>query len=213
MISAKELRYAIERKKGSRDKTEKDMQTKRQEVLDLQTELDAAKEARTILQLIAQQTQQQVQIKFGKLVDLAQNIVFPRPYKIEFDFVPKRNRMETDLYFVRDDRRTMPGYESGGGAVDIGGFALQASSLMLHRKLKSPNTQAVLVLDEPFKHLKGETANKRAIEMVKTLSQHTGIQVIMVSDERAAREDIIAGADRVFLITQNDENESQIKVI
>lgn len=210
MTSIKELRSKIERKKGRKEQIEKDIAYQQGRIAGLEAESLAAEQARTILQFIAQQTQQQIQVKFGHLVDLAQSMVFPRPYKLQFDFVPRRGRTEADLYLVRDERQTLPGFESGGGAVDIAGFALQAASLMIYRKRKNPGTRPVLLLDEPFKHLKGEEANCRAIEMVKLIAEHTGLQIIMVSDERAARSDIVAGADKVFNVSTDDNGVSLI---
>jgi hypothetical protein len=60
-----------------------------------------------------------------------------------------------------------------------------------------------MILDEPFKHLKGIGANRRAIQMVKRLSDSEEIkmQVIMISDERVPLEEIEKGADKIIEVT------------
>jgi ABC-type thiamine transport system ATPase subunit len=64
--------------------------------------------------------------------------------------------------------------------------------------MTKPHTRNVILLDEPFKHLKGQDANLRVLEMVREISKKLNLQIIMVSDERIPREDIIANADKVF---------------
>lgn len=46
--------------------------------------------------------------------------------------------------------------------------------------------------------------------MMHSVSQELGLQIITVSDERAPREDIVAGADKVFEVTKKD-GESKVK--
>ena len=70
-----------------------------------------------------------------------------------------------------------------------------------------------MLLDEPFIRLKGEDANRRALAIVKEISKSLGLQIIMVSDERVSREDIIANADRVFRITQDRSGMSRIEIL
>ena len=60
-------------------------------------------------------------------------------------------------------------------------------------------------MDEPFKHLKGEKANKRMLDMVSQISKKLGIQIIMVSDERVSREVTMEATD--LLLKTSIENE------
>jgi KaiC/GvpD/RAD55 family RecA-like ATPase len=57
------------------------------------------------------------------------------------------------------------------------------------------------VLDEPAQNVKGDDANIKFIQMVKSVSERLGIQVIMVSDERVSLEDIEKGADKIFKVS------------
>jgi len=66
------------------------------------------------------------------------------------------------------------------------------------------STYNTIILDEPFKHLKGHDANQRVLDMVNEVSKKLNIQIIMISDERIPKEDIIASADKVFEISIKD---------
>jgi len=55
-----------------------------------------------------------------------------------------------------------------------------------------------LILDEPFKHLKGEEANRKMLGMVRQVSKKLNIQIIMVSDERVSREATVELTDKLF---------------
>ena len=143
------------------------------------------------------QTMSQISYHISDITSLALEAVFDDPYKLEVEFVQRRNKTECDLYFVRGDERIDPISASGGGAVDVASFALRIASWSMMR----PRTRNTIILDEPFKHLKGHNANLRVLEMLNEVSRKLKTQIIMISDERIPREDIIANADRVFETT------------
>ena len=99
---------------------------------------------------------------------------------------------------------------TGGGAIDIASLALRIAYLSMRQDIK---VRRLLLLDEPFSRLKGEEANKRALAIIQEISKNLGLQIIMVSDERIPREDIIANADKVFEVSQNRKGESRVKVV
>lgn len=174
------------------------------EITNLTEELNEIQEAKRIIQEVAIQTQKQVEIKFCELFNTAQEIVFPDPYKGVLDFKYTDVTSAVNLYFEKDGVRMLPGKETGGGCIDVGAFAFRVSGLMINRCFKNKNLQKVLILDEPGKHIKGMDANKKFIEMIRLISRKTGIQIIMVSDERIPIKDIIDGADRVFEVVNTD---------
>jgi ABC-type thiamine transport system ATPase subunit len=91
--------------------------------------------------------------------------------------------------------------QGGLGAADVGGFALRIAAWCIQKE----KTRPIMVLDEPFSHLKGIIENRNAIQMMKEISDRLGIQIISVSDERASLEEIGKGADRIFEIKiEND---------
>ena len=93
-----------------------------------------------------------------------------------------------------------PMKSSGGGVVYVGSFALLTAVFNLSQPKKRP----ILLLDEPFTGLKGKEANEKAIQMVKEISKQVGIQIIMVSDERAPLEEIEKGADKIFRVSMKN---------
>jgi len=151
-------------------------------------------QAREIMRIVALKTQEQIQFHIGDLTSMALEAVFDDPYELIVEFVKRRNKTECDLFFTRDGNKVDPLSASGGGAVDVAAFALRIASWSMAR----PHTRNVLMLDEPFKHLKGHEANLRVLEMAREVSKKLNLQIIMVSDERIPKEDIIDNADKVF---------------
>ena len=75
----------------------------------------------------------------------------------------------------------------------------------------NPYDVGVLILDEPFKHLKGEQANRRMLDMVKQISEKLGIQIIMVSDERVSRAATVEATD-LLIETSIKDGVTQINI-
>ena len=157
---------------------------------------------------MCQFTQAQIQDHLSNLVSIGMMAVFNHPYELGVEFVQRRGKTECDLTFRRDGTVLDPLTASGYGAVDVAGFALRIASWVLGGR----RTRPVLILDEPFKHLKGLDENRQVLQMIKLVCNTFGLQVLMISDERVPREDIIAGADRVFEVTKR-EGKSVVKLV
>jgi ABC-type transporter Mla maintaining outer membrane lipid asymmetry ATPase subunit MlaF len=125
---------------------------------------------------------------------MALETVFDNPYELMLDFIERRNKTECDIYFARDGYRVNPVEESGGGTVDVAAFALRIASW----SMTIPHTRNTVILDEPFKHLKGLEENKQVLDMIQEISTKLGVQIITVSDERIERAEIEQRADKVF---------------
>lgn len=195
-----DLRRRYEQRVGRRDQLLKQLDEAEARLRKLKRQASIAERGQTIVRTVALETQAQLEYRIGSTVTAAEEAVFEdRAYELAASFVERRGRTECDLAFVRDGTSIDPLSSAGYGAVDVAAFALRAACWSMIR------TQApVLLLDEPFRHLKGAVANRRAIEMVKEVSDELGLQVIMISDERAPIEDIRAGADRVFRVGIRD---------
>jgi len=189
-----ELRKRLEQRKGERQKVQKNLNLLKSELIRLIKELHRHEEAREIVRLVGLKTQQQLQFHISNITSLALEAVFPHPYELVVEFVQRRNKTECDLYFVRKGHRVDPISESGLGAVDVAAFALRVAAM----SMLQPKPNNILILDEPFKHLKGEDTNHKVLDMINEISKKLKIQILMVSDERIPREDIIAAADKVF---------------
>jgi len=199
-MGLQQFRELIEQKKGSRDELKRQLVRSEKNISQLKIEQGIAEQALAVIQLVAQETQGQLKYQLSELPKLALHGVFDDPYGFEIDFEIRRGKTEADFFFVRDGQKMVPKGSSGLGSVDIAGTALRPALW----SLRMPRNRPCIFLDEPFKHLKGKEANSRALAMLKEICEPRpernwpGLQIIMVADERAPREEIIHVADRVF---------------
>lgn len=192
-MTVQDLRYRLEQKKGEKAQVERTISDLESRIQEGQKAVRAHDKARKILQEVALKTQQQLSYNVSGIASLALETVFDTPYELKLEFVERRNKTECDIYFERDGLKIDP-FSGGGGAIDIASFALRVALW----SMASPKTRPTLILDEPFKHLKGELANRRVLEMVSKVSSKLGIQIIMISDERVSREITTEFADKLF---------------
>jgi len=196
-MDVKNLRNSLERLKGQKNQIQKNISSLKIEIKEKKRDLHKHEQAREIIREVGLKTQEQLSVHISDITSLALESVFPEPYSLEVDFVQRRNKTECDLSFNRDGNIVNPKTASGVGAVDVAAFALRVASWTM----QVPHTSPIILLDEPFKHLKGVEPNKRVLEMIKEISKRIGMQIITVSDERIPREDIIETADKVFEIS------------
>jgi len=195
-MNTQTARSRIEQRKGQLHQIQFDLSKVDKDIAHFTTQRKYHELAQALFNEIAQETQGQIQHHLSDIVSMAMDVVFTDPYELEVEFVQRRNQTECDIYFVRDDVKVSPLSASGYGPVDVASFALRIASWAISNE----KTQGVFILDEPFKHLKGEHENKQVLKMVKKISEILNLQIIMVSDERVSRDDIIENSDRVFLV-------------
>ena len=193
-MTLQNLRQKLEQQKGQAFQIEKSLSTLQDELREKKRSLTRHEQAREVIREVALKTQEKLQFHISDITSLALEAVFHEPYKLEVEFVQRRNKTECDLYFVRHGEKMDPLSASGGGAVDVAAFALRIASWSMAR----PRTRNIMILDEPFKHLKGEVENRKVLDMVKKISSKLEMQIIMVSDERISREATIEATDRLF---------------
>lgn len=187
----------LERKKGQLDQLRSDLKKTKYLIVDLKEGIKISEEAQTIMQVVAKETQEELEYRLAELVSLCLESVFQNPYKFVVNFETRRGKTECDLLFERNGKQMKPIDASGVGVVDVAAFGLRIAAW----SLSTPKTRNILILDEPFKHLKGVEPNQKIIQVVKQLSEELGLQVIMVSDERVPIEEIEKGADKVFEVS------------
>lgn len=185
------LRNKIEQLKGQKLHIEKDIEVKLNSVNKKSRKLKRLEQAREIVKLVGLQTQEQLQIHISDITSLALESVFTDPYKLELEFIERRNKTECDIYFTKNDVFHDPLEASGYGAVDIASFALRIASWSLNRQ-KTRNT---IILDEPFKNLSKEF-REAASQMVKEISQKLNIQFIIVTHDPV----LASYSDKIFEI-------------
>ena len=192
-MTVDQLRMRLERRKGQREQIERSIEKIELSIDENRKQLRGHEKAKEVIKQVGLKTQQQLSYNISEITSMALDAVLDDPYELELEFVERRNKTECDIYFVRDGIRIDP-FSGGGGAIDIAAFALRVASW----SMQTPRSRNVLVLDEPFKHLKGEQANRKMLDMVSELSSRLKIQIIMVSDERVSRAATIEATDKLF---------------
>ena len=193
-MDVKFYRNRLEQRKGQQLQLSNSINVLQSEISTKEKELQLHEKAREVIKEVGLKTQKELQFHISNITSMALSSVFDQPYELSVEFVQRRNKTECDLFFERDGFKCEPKNASGGGAVDVAAFALRIASW----SMQTPHSRNVMILDEPFKHLKGEQANLRVLNMINEISRRLNIQIIMVSDERISREDIEEKADKVF---------------
>jgi hypothetical protein len=200
-MNADYFQRKLDQLKGKRDALKEELASYKERRTRAKKEEIRWERAKEFINKVGLETQKQLQFHISNLTTMAMEAVFDDPYKVKIEFTPRRGKTECDIWFERDGKKRDP-LESGGfGAADIASFALRVASLSMDKD----NLRKTLILDEPFKHLKGEEPNRRAIQMMKEISERLDIQIITISDERAPIHEIEKGADQVFKVTQKNE--------
>jgi DNA repair exonuclease SbcCD ATPase subunit len=196
-----ELRNLLEQRKGQQKQIINDVKVAETSAKELKQSLLLHEQAKEIVREVGLKTQQQLQYHISDITSLALEAVFDNPYKLELEFVQRRNKTECDLYFVRDSNRIDPLSASGGGAVDVAAFALRIACWSLN----NPHSRATIILDEPMKFV-SEGLKDKASEMIKEVSKKLGIQIIMITHEPK----FTVYADKTFEVSINKNGVSKV---
>jgi len=188
----KQSREKLTREKGRLLQLETTLDMKKDKRAKLQEALEDIEQAREIARIVAQETQQLLECRIADLVSLALSSVFEDPYGFVVEFTLRRGKTECDLFFERGGNRLTPTEAGGIGQVDVAAFALRIALWSLER----PRRRNVLILDEPFKHLRGESNQKKCGAMLKEISDELNIQMIIVGDVLFS-----IAADKIFEVT------------
>ena len=198
-----ELKEALQIKKGVRQRIETELEAKETKLKQLQTDLFSYEKARAIMQLVAKETQEQLEYKISELVSLGLSAIFDNPYELVLNYEIKRGKTEADLLFKRGENVVKPMLASGGGAVDVAAFGLRVAIW----SLKSPRTRNTIVLDEPFRFLSKQHQVK-AGQLLSEISSKLGNQIIMVTHN----QEFISAADKVFNV-KKENGISKVEVL
>jgi DNA repair exonuclease SbcCD ATPase subunit len=148
--------------------------------------------AQLVIQEAAHKTQAELSWYINDMVSAAIESVFPEDdYQFYLEFVQRRGKTEADLFLAdAKGNKVKPSDAEGGGLVDIVSFALRICLWSLTK-----SSRKTIILDEPLKFLSRDLLPK-AGELVKTLSERLGLQIIMVSH----LDELIDEADKVIEI-------------
>ncbi len=191
-MNLREIRNRIEQCKGKYEEVQSRILGLEKDITITKQEVKFSEKAQVIIQLIAQQTQQELEIKISDIVSLALDTIFDEDYKFKINFIVKRNKTECELLFEKDGDLMNPLTDDAGGAVDIASFALRIALWTL----QAPRSRSTIVLDEPFKFLSKDLL-PRASELIKELSDKLSLQFLIVTH----LDELTENADRVFKVS------------
>ncbi len=199
----KEFRKMLEQNIGKRNGYIEALAEQKSRLVKVKKELRNTEEGIPIAQLVAQQTQEELEVQISDVVSLALEAVFDDPYEFQLSFVSKRGQTEADMKFIKDGYERNPLLESGYGAVDVAALALRVALWNLSPK-KSINT---IILDEPGRFVSIDLQPKFG-KMIKLLSDKLKIQFIIVTHSTVLGE----YADKTFKVSQRKKISKVVEV-
>ena len=160
--------------------------------------------AQAFLQVVAQDTQEQLKYHVEDIVQLALDTCFPERYLFSIAFEVSRGTTTAVMKFIDTEsgQSIDPMNASGGGVVDLAAFALRIAAWTLEG-----STDNVIILDEPMKFISRDLIIQAA-RVMKTLSEKLNLQFIMSTHI----PELIEVADRVFQVAINRAGRSKVRV-
>lgn len=183
------MRERLNKIRAERYILEQDIKALEQKISESKYEKERAEEAHAILIQATNLTQKNIGDYFSDLVNKAFCMIWENPYSFLPEFIERRNRIECDLWFVRNGKKMKPRFATGGGPKDVASFILRLAYARLER------TDSLLILDEPFKNL-DTNALPSALEMMQFLCDKFNIQILM----NTHRTQIVEQANKTFPI-------------
>lgn len=161
--------------KGRLWAAKKELERASAELDESQKHLEALNGLKAVIQQVAKETQDKLRLRFEAIVQACLDAVFPKSYTFKMEFISRRGQVEVDMWLDKDGTRMDPLDSNGGGVVDVMSIALRLCCLTLSTNSK------LLLLDEPFGHLRGE-ARERLGELLAIISEKLNVQILMVGD-------------------------------
>ena len=90
-MNLQEIRNKLERKKGQKEQILSSITKADTTIKGLEKDIIVSEKARTIMQIVAQETQQELEYRLSELVSLCLKSVFPNPYEFVVKFVTRRD--------------------------------------------------------------------------------------------------------------------------
>jgi DNA repair exonuclease SbcCD ATPase subunit len=143
-----------------------------------QAKKDISAQANTILQAVFAQIQENVHKTISDIVTRCLKAVFgDETYEFRIAFEQKRNKIEAEIQFIKNNEIFDPLTQSGGGILDVAAFGLRLSAVLLSQVNRK---RRILILDEPFRFLSVEY-RPRIRDLITQLSEELDFQFIMVT--------------------------------
>jgi len=179
-MTIKEIGQKLSVRQGRKEGVLDNIQGTKKDITVRKETLTYLEEAREIIKLVGIKTQDQLEYHISDITSLALESVFSNPYRLNVNFIERRNKTECDLTFERNEKEIDPLDSAGYGAVDVASFALRVACWSLQSKrMKLRNT---IILDEPFRFLSVDY-REDASAMLKEVGDKLGIQFIIVTHD------------------------------
>lgn len=179
MLNLTDIRSRVDRAIVRRNQVLQSINVLKEDISRIDKGIEESIAAQHIFQLIAQTIQQRIHHKISAVVTRCLEAVFDDPYEFSIRFDRQRGKTEARLVFSRNGQEfDDPLNEVGGGVIDVASIALRLSAILLSR----PMLRRVLILDEPFKNIRGEENRQRTRSMLVKLADDLGFQVILNTD-------------------------------
>jgi ABC-type glutathione transport system ATPase component len=147
----------------------------------IQTRKDISAQANTILQAVFAQIQENVHKTISDIVTRCLQAVFgEEAYEFKIAFEQKRNKIEAEIQFIKNNEIFHPMTQAGGGVLDVAAFGLRLSAILLRQV---DRTRRILIGDELFRFLSVEYRPKIR-DLIQQLAEELDFQLIMVTHAR-----------------------------
>jgi ABC-type Mn2+/Zn2+ transport system ATPase subunit len=135
--------------------------------------------AQKIIQSVAKTLQEKCHQQIASIVTRCLNAVFEDPYEFRMLFEQKRGKTEAKMVFIRDGIiLDEPLHEVGGGVIDVAALGLRMACMLIQK----PPVRRMLVMDEPFSHIRGAENRQRTRKMLLRMAEELGVQIILCTD-------------------------------
>lgn len=139
-----------------------------------QKEFELANKVQLVLQIAANEIQNNLKIFISGINQQALDLTFPG-YKFNMEFTTKNNVSFAGIFITNHGRKQKPMDSNGGGMGNI----IAMCSQMGAKKMSM--TRNVIMADQPMKDLSKGPKEIAAMDMLKTISQEMNLQYIMIS--------------------------------
>jgi DNA repair exonuclease SbcCD ATPase subunit len=179
------LEYAM--KKNVKEKLEKDLAAKQNQLGQTANLIDILEQVRLLLQRTSEYAREQIKQQIEMLVTHCLQFVFGPNLEFEIELNEIRGKTSAEFYVISTydnvKIKTKPQDARGGGIVDVISLALRIAVIQSTDIYKD----GPLILDEPAKHVSNEFINNVA-QFLKQISDVFHRQIIMVTHNQYLSE-------------------------
>lgn len=151
----------------------------KRELLQAKHELAVSSKVLEIIQAVSKGMQFKTKIHISGIVTKCLKTIFgDDTYEFDIEFKERANKTTAEIVFTKDGEQFDPKDEMGGGILEVAAFALRLSAIILSQ----PTIRRIMILDEPFKNIRGEEYRSRVKDLIMSLADELNVQFIINID-------------------------------